>query len=174
MTTNTDHNFTELLHAEMPLARNNQIAGVEANPDRVVTIADWRAEYCGSGGVLHGGYLMAMADGTGATLAFINLPSGATTTTIESKTNFFRPVTEGSVTATATLLHKGRSTMVVQTDITNGAGGLVSRTLQTQAVRSPDPSSALPTDPSRTGQTKPTSTAPTTTATATATQRTTS
>ena len=135
MTLTIDHHFTDLLHAQMPLSRLIQLEGLEANTDRVVTVADWRAEYCGIGGVLHGGYLMAMADGTGATLAFVNLPEGATTTTVESKTNFFRPVTEDSVTATATMVHNGRTTIVVQTDITNNTGGFVSRTLQTQAVR---------------------------------------
>ena len=135
MTLTIDQQFTDLLHAQMPLSSLNGIVGVEANTDRVVTVADWQPEYCGIGGVLHGGYLMAMADGTGATLAFVNLPEGASTTTVESKTNFFRPVTEGSITATATLVHKGRSTIVVQTDITNSSGALVCRTLQTQAVR---------------------------------------
>jgi uncharacterized protein (TIGR00369 family) len=119
----------------MPLAHHHQIVGVSADETAVVMSAAWRPEFCGIGGVLHGGYLMAMADGAGATLAFINLSPGASTTTIESKTNFFRPVTEGPVIATATLVHKGRTTMVVQTDITNDQGRLVSRTLQTQAVR---------------------------------------
>jgi len=137
MTLTIDQHFTDLLQMQMPLFRLLQLEGLEANTDRVVTVADWRAEYCGVDGVLHGGYLMAMADGTGATLAFVNLAEGATTTTVESKTNFFRPVTEGSITATATPVHKGRTTIVVQTDITNGDGALVSRTLQTQAVRPP-------------------------------------
>jgi len=137
MTLTIDDDLTDLLHTQMPLSRTNQLRAVEAHADRVVTIADWGAEYCGIGGVLHGGYLMTMADGTGASLAFVNLPEGATTTTVESKTNFFRPVTEGSVTATATSVHKGRTTIVVQTDIVNSAGALVSRTLQTQAVLAP-------------------------------------
>lgn len=135
MSMTIDREFTDLLQAQMPLARLHGLTGVAADTDRVITVADWSAERCGIGGVLHGGYLMAMADGTGATLAFVNLTEGATTTTVESKTNFFRPVTEGTVTATATLVHKGRTTMVVQTDITNGEGALVSRTLQTQAIR---------------------------------------
>lgn len=137
MTLTIDHDLTDILHGQMPLSRVNRLRAVEAHTSRVVTVADWRAEYCGIGGVLHGGYLMAMADGTGAALAFVNLPEGATTTTVESKTNFFRPITEGSVTATATLVHKGRTTIVVQTDITTSTGALASRTLQTQAVRAP-------------------------------------
>jgi uncharacterized protein (TIGR00369 family) len=135
MTSTIDHDLTHILHEQMPLSRHNQIVGVAADADAVVMTAPWQREFCGLGGVLHGGYLMAMADGAGATLAFVNLVPGESTTTIESKTNFFRPVTSGSVQATATLVHKGRTTMVVQTDITNDQGALVSRTLQTQAVR---------------------------------------
>jgi 1,4-dihydroxy-2-naphthoyl-CoA hydrolase len=136
MTSTIDQNLTQMLHDQMPLSRHNQIVGVAADANAVVMTAQWQPEFCGIGGVLHGGYLIAMADGAGATLAFVNLPPGASTTTVESKTNFFRPVTAGSVVATATLVHKGRTTMVVQTDITNDDGALVSRTLQTQAVRS--------------------------------------
>jgi uncharacterized protein (TIGR00369 family) len=84
--------------------------------------------------VLHGGYLMSLADTTAATLAFLNLPAGATTATIEAKTNFLGAIREGSVTARAEPLHVGRTTIVVQVDVTDDAGRLVSRTLQTQAV----------------------------------------
>lgn len=136
MTSTIDTSLTAALHEQMPLSQHNQIVAVAADRDSVVMTAPWQSEFCGIGGVLHGGYLMAMADGAGATLAFINLTPGSSTTTVESKTNFFRPVTHGSVTATATLVHKGRTTIVVQTDITNDQGALVSRTLQTQAVRS--------------------------------------
>jgi uncharacterized protein (TIGR00369 family) len=80
---------------------------------------------------------MALADSTGATVAVLNLPEGAGTSTIESKTNFFRPVTGGSVTITSTPLHVGRTTIVVQTDIAREDGKPVTRTTQTQAVIQP-------------------------------------
>lgn len=134
-TTSVNQELTCALHDQMPLSRSLGINAVEGDAEHVVTSADWQAEFCGIGGVLHGGFLMALADGTGATLAFLNLTAGATTTTVESKTNFFRPVTNGSITATATIVHKGRTTIAVQTDVTNGDGALVSRTLQTQIVR---------------------------------------
>jgi 1,4-dihydroxy-2-naphthoyl-CoA hydrolase len=67
-------------------------------------------------------------------LAYLNLPDGATTATIEAKTNFLAAVREGAVTARAELVHRGRATMVLQVDITDDAGKLVTRTLQTQAV----------------------------------------
>lgn len=137
MTTQIDQTLTEMLRAQMPLAETMGVDAIDATTARVVTSAQWQPEYCGIGGVLHGGYLMALADGTGATLAFLNLGPGQTTTTVESKTNFFRPVTEGRVLATSTMVHSGRTTMVVQTDITNETEALVARTTQTQTIRQP-------------------------------------
>jgi uncharacterized protein (TIGR00369 family) len=131
-----DQNLTDALRTQMPLADLMQVSASEGSAERVVTHADWQPNFCGIGGVLHGGFLMALADGTGATLAFLSLAADERTTTIESKTNFFRPVTEGSVHAVATVVHRGRTTIVVQTDITNDSGSPVSRTVQTQAVRS--------------------------------------
>jgi uncharacterized protein (TIGR00369 family) len=94
----------------------------------------WAPERCTAGGVLHGGALMAFADTLGAVCAFLNLPDGATTATIESKTNLFRPVREGHVTGTARPLHVGRSFIVVQTDLLDDEERRVAQVTQTQAV----------------------------------------
>jgi len=83
---------------------------------------------------MHGGALMALADSIGAYCALINLPPGAGTATIESKTNFFRALREGYVEAVSTPLHVGRTTIVVQTDLHDGEGRRVARVTQTQAV----------------------------------------
>ena len=123
-----------MIREAMPLAALLGFDAVEGGPDAVVLQGAWAEERCTAGGVLHGGYLMALADSAAATLAFLNLPEGATTSTIEAKTNFLAAVREGAVTARASLVHKGRTTIVVQTDVTDDAGRLVSRTLQTQAV----------------------------------------
>ena len=78
---------------------------------------------------------MALADAAGGYCAFANLPDGATATaTIESKTNLLRAVREGSVRATSTVLHAGGTTIVVETEVRDGAGKLVAKTTQTQAV----------------------------------------
>ena len=77
---------------------------------------------------------MTLADSLGAICAFLNLPEGASTSTIESKTNFLRGVREGELTAVATPLHVGRRTIVIQTEVRDGRGKLVSLTMQTQAV----------------------------------------
>jgi uncharacterized protein (TIGR00369 family) len=107
---------------------------VEATPERVVAELTIRDELRTVGGALHGGTLMALADTVGATATVINLPPGATTTTLESKTNFFAAGREGVVRAEATPLHRGRRTMVWQTRVTDESGRLLSLTVQTQMV----------------------------------------
>jgi uncharacterized protein (TIGR00369 family) len=116
--------FAELLDLEIALAQ----------PDRVEGILRWAPERCTTAGIMHGGVLMAAADTFGAVCAFLNLPEGAATSTIESKTNFFRAVRDGEVTSASTPLHVGRTTIVVQTEIRDPRGKLVSLTTQTQAV----------------------------------------
>ena len=104
----------------------------------VVARLAWSPERCTAGGLLHGGALMTLADATAATCAYLAFPADATgTSTIESKTNFMRAVRSGSVTATAEIVHAGRTTIVVQTDLHDDDGLLVARTLQTQAVLRP-------------------------------------
>src|SRR6266446_2768206 len=83
----------------MPFARALGIEVTAAVPDEVRGGLDWTPERCTTGGVLHGAALMALGDTLGAICAFLNLPAGAATTTIESKTNFFRAVRGGHVEA---------------------------------------------------------------------------
>jgi 1,4-dihydroxy-2-naphthoyl-CoA hydrolase len=104
-----------------------------AEPHLVVATMPFRPELCTGGGVLHGGAIMAFADSLGGYCAFLNLPPGALTTTIESKTNFFRAVREGVVSGRAEPLHVGRSTIVVRTLVSAG-GRHVAHVVQTQAV----------------------------------------
>jgi uncharacterized protein (TIGR00369 family) len=120
----------------MPFTGELGLTVTAGDGGRVEASGAWTAERCTGGGVLHGGYLMALADSVGAMCAVFNLPEGATTSTIESKTNFLRAVTEGEVSVVSTPLHVGRMTIVVQTDITRADGKLVTRTTQTQAVLS--------------------------------------
>ena len=118
----------------MPFARHLGVELVEASRDEVRARLAWAPHLCTSGGVLHGGVVMALADTAGALCAFLNLPEGAMTSTIESKTNFFRGVREGHVDATSKPLHIGRSTIVVQTDLHDASGKRVAQVTQTQAV----------------------------------------
>src|SRR6267378_4124346 len=107
---------------------------VEASPERVVAELTWREDLTTVGGALHGGTLMAFADTVGAAATVVNLPPGASTTTLESKTNFFAAGKSGTVRAEATPLHRGRRTNVWQTRVTDESGKLLSLTIQTQMV----------------------------------------
>ncbi len=107
---------------------------VETSAERVVAEIVYRSDLTTIGGALHGGTLMAFADTVGAVATILNLPPGATTTTLESKTNFFAAGRAGTVRAEATPLHRGKRTMVWQTRITDASGRLLSLTIQTQMV----------------------------------------
>jgi len=108
---------------------------VEATPDRVVAELLVPEGLANRNGALHGGAVMAIADNLGGTATFLNLPEGAGTTTIESKTNFFAAVPLGdTLRAECTPLHRGRSTMVWQTRIIRGDGKLAAIVTQTQLI----------------------------------------
>ena len=128
----------EALVATMPHAVALGVSLQSASPDEAVGGLDWAAERCTAGGVIHGGALMALADSVGAVCAFIGLPPGATTATTSSTTHFLRAVRDGRVTATARPVHRGRSQVVVRTDLTDDRGRLVATVTQSQAVLSPD------------------------------------
>jgi 1,4-dihydroxy-2-naphthoyl-CoA hydrolase len=140
MTTSTDpaaahdDGLTAMVHEQMPFTDLLGLTIVAGGPEGVEGRGTWAEQRCTSGGLLHGGYLMSLADSVGAMCAMFNLPEGAGTATIESKTNFIRGVTEGDVIVSATPIHVGRTTIVVQTDITRADGKLVTRSTQTQAV----------------------------------------
>lgn len=86
-------------------------------------------------GVLHGGAIMGLADNAGGTGTFLNLPGGKSTTTLESKTNFLRPIRLGDVARAVSLpLHLGRTTQIWQTTITRGDGKVAAIVTQTQMV----------------------------------------
>ena len=121
----------------MPFAVATGLRDVTSEDGMVTAYSDWAEERTTGGGILHGGFLMAIADSVGALCAGQHLPPGHGTTTIESKTNFLRPVLGGAVKLTSTALHAGRTTVVVVTDITREDGKLAARVTQTQAVLAP-------------------------------------
>jgi 1,4-dihydroxy-2-naphthoyl-CoA hydrolase len=125
--------LTEVVNAQMPLGTTlgmRTFGGAE----EVDATLEWAAELCTAGGVLHGGVLMSLADAAGGVCAFLNLPPGATTVTIESKTNFLGIIREGTVLARSRPLHVGKTTIVLETDVFDATGRRVARTTQTQAV----------------------------------------
>lgn len=134
MPTEFDVELTAMARASMPFAEVLGIDIVSGTPEEVVGAAAWSSLHCTVGDALHGGFLMAVADSVGAILAFLNLPAGATTTTIESNTHFFRAVRRQDMTFRSQPVHIGRSMIVVQTDGFRDDGKLATRTVQTQTV----------------------------------------
>jgi uncharacterized protein (TIGR00369 family) len=119
----------------LPFAELLGIKVTEASRDRVIAEMTVREDLCTRPAVLHGGAAMALADSLGGIATFLNLPEGAGTTTIESKTNFLGPAPAGTtVIAECTPIHRGRRTMVWQTRISTREGRLVALVTQTQLV----------------------------------------
>ena len=126
--------ITELVNAQMPLGTTLGIRTF-GGQDEVDATLEWAAELCTAAGVLHGGVLMTLADTAGAVCAFLNLPAGATTVTIESKTNFLGAAQVNTrITAESTPIHRGKTTQVWQTMIRSEAGKLCAVVTQTQLV----------------------------------------
>jgi 1,4-dihydroxy-2-naphthoyl-CoA hydrolase len=120
----------------MPFASRLGIALEGAAPDEVRGRLAWAPELCTTGGILHGGALMAFADSLGGVCAYLNLPEGASTATTSSSTAFLRGVRAGTVTGVARPLHAGRSTIAVVTELVDDGGRRVAQVTQTQAVLS--------------------------------------
>lgn len=119
----------------MPFAAEVGVGLVSATPEEVVGELAWAPARSTAGGVLHGGALMTLADSVAAICAFLNLPAGATTSTISSTTSFLAAVRKGSVTAVARPLQVGRSVIVVRTEVFDSDGRLVAHVVQSQSVR---------------------------------------
>jgi len=120
----------------------NDLLGVrflERTPDRLLAEITVREDLCTVPGIMHGGAIMAFADTLGGAATAMNLPDGAGTTTIESKTNFFAPGRTGeTVRGECVALHRGKRTMVWQTRVTSPDGRLLALVTQTQIVLEPE------------------------------------
>jgi len=120
----SDQEATRTIQAVMPLAATLGIRAEVYSPDEVALSMDWSPSLCTANGILHGGVIMALADSAGAACAML----------IESKTNFVGAVSKGTVSATSTPLHRGGTTIVVETVVHAEAGKLVAKVTQTQLV----------------------------------------
>jgi 1,4-dihydroxy-2-naphthoyl-CoA hydrolase len=131
----TTESVSQFVADPLPFAKLLGLELVTVTPDRVEAVLQVREELCTRPAVLHGGAVMALADTLGAIATVANLAEGTTTTTIESKTNFFAAIPVGDTArAECTPLHRGRTTMVWQTRITRGDGRLAAIVTQTQMV----------------------------------------
>src|SRR5437660_10519796 len=124
--------------AILEVAPFNKVLGVRVilrSPERSEAELTVREDLCNRRGVLHGGAVMALGDTLGGMTASISLPDGGRTATIESKTNFFAAVPKGDTAhAVCMPLHRGRTTIVLETRITRGDGTLAAIVTQTQLI----------------------------------------
>jgi uncharacterized protein (TIGR00369 family) len=131
--TNLAASFRDRVRGLLPVLMGIELTDV--TPDKVIARLAVRKDLCTIGDNLHGGAIMAFADTLGAVAAILNMPQGARTTTIESKTNFIGAAPAGTrVVGEAVPLHKGRTTVVCQTTIRSETGKLVALVTQTQLV----------------------------------------
>ncbi|MDE2363380.1 MAG: PaaI family thioesterase [Hyphomicrobiales bacterium] len=122
----------------MPLAKLMGVRLIEQSPDRVVAEMLVREDLCTTNAILHGGAFMAFADTVGAVATVLNLPKGAGTTTVESKTNFVSGIRAGEVARAECIpVHRGKTTQVWTTRITRPDGKLAAVVTQTQLVLAP-------------------------------------
>ena len=136
-----DTGATDGMHQVMPFTQTLDMEALSVQPGEVRARLAWSESVCTTGGVMHGGAIMSLADSTGALCAFLNLPDGAAgTSTIESKTNFLRAVRSGHAEAISRPLHTGKTIVVIETDVVDAEGRLCARVTQSQAVLRADKS----------------------------------
>ena len=127
-----------MAHQQPAFAKCLGIKITHLSADKVTAELAMRPDLNNRFDIMHGGAVMALADNLGGTAASANLKPGQSTTTLESKTNFFAPIPVGDTAyAECTPLHRGRTTMVWQTRITRGDGRLCALVTQTQMVLEP-------------------------------------
>jgi uncharacterized protein (TIGR00369 family) len=135
----SDETLKMLKSMPLPFAELLGLEIVSAEPDKVVARLAVRKELCTIPDILHGGAIMSLADTVGAIATVLNISGGATTTTVESKTNFLAAIPLGDVAeATCTPHHKGGRLMVWETKIRRGDGRLAAVVTQSQLVMRPD------------------------------------
>lgn len=133
VTTNAD--LTTTMHSLMPFTALLGAEAVAATAEEVRLRLAWDETRCTANGLLHGGAVLGLADAGGGWCASLNLPEGAAgTATIESKTNFLRGITRGTIESVSRVLHGGRTFIVVDTEVRGDGGRLAARVTQTQAV----------------------------------------
>jgi 1,4-dihydroxy-2-naphthoyl-CoA hydrolase len=131
----SDRTMNDAAKSQPPFADFLGLKITHVSPERVTAELPMREELNNRFNIMHGGAIMALADNLGGTAATANLKEGQSTTTIESKTNFFAAIPIGDVAkAECTPLHRGRTTMVWQTRITRNDGKLCALVTQTQLV----------------------------------------
>lgn len=136
----SEENLAEAFNeSNTPFAKKMGVRMTRVTKERIEGEMEVTSDLCTIPECLHGGAMMAMADNMGGIGAFINMPPGATTSTVESKTNFLRAVPQGqTVKAVTTPVNIGRTLQVWKTEIFREDGKLAAVVMQTQIVKAPN------------------------------------
>jgi uncharacterized protein (TIGR00369 family) len=103
------------------------VAVREITRDLAVLELPFRPELVQGGGVTAGGVVATLADEAMAHVVLANLDPGEHTATIEMSTRYFRPALSRALTATATLVNRGRRVMSAEASVTDEDGRLVAK-----------------------------------------------
>lgn len=133
----TEDNLAEAFNRNnAPFAKTMGVKMTLVTKERIEGELEVKEAHCTIPATLHGGAMMAMADNMGGIGAFMNMPPGSLTTTVESKTNFLRAIPLGETAkAVTTPVHLGRTLQVWKTEIFRGDGKLAAIVTQTQMIR---------------------------------------
>lgn len=132
----SDQNLAAMLNENnAPFARMIGVTMTLATKDRLEAELLVTPDHCTIPATMHGGAMMAFADNMGGCGAFLNMPEGMMTTTVESKTNFLRPVPVGQkALAVTTPVHIGRTLQIWKTEICREDGKVAAIVTQTQMI----------------------------------------
>lgn len=95
---------------------------VEATAERVIATMPVTPDHHQPMGFLHGGATVALAETVASIGAFLRAPEGYVAFGMEINANHLRAVRTGTLTATATPLHAGRTSQVWEIDVRDDAG----------------------------------------------------
>ncbi len=132
----TERNLADAFNeSNAPFARMIGVRMTNVTKERLEAELLVTPEHCTIPATMHGGAMMAFADNMGGCGAFLNMPEGMMTTTVESKTNFLRPIPVGQKAIAVTEpVHIGRSLQVWKTEIRREDGKVAAIVTQTQMI----------------------------------------
>src|SRR3954464_2831700 len=96
----------------------------EASGDRVVITCKVRPELHQPYGILHGGVYCSLVESAASIAAAMGLGDEGNVVGVANTTNFIRAMREGTLTATATPLQRGRTQQLWQVEVVDDADRL--------------------------------------------------
>jgi len=102
-----------------------------AEPGRVILQMRVAPRHKQVHGVVHGGVLASLADTAGGLATYMVVAPGTRVATVEMKINYLEPIDQGTVSAEARVIRRGRYLSVVDCDLRDEENLLVGKALMT-------------------------------------------